>query len=270
MRLTVLGKSPAWQDAGGACAGYLLEDAGTALLLDCGHGAFSKLRRFRDYSTVDAVVISHLHADHFIDLIPFGHGLTLPPRLRGPGRIRPRLLAPPGARDTFAQVTEACGLGSLIEDAFALEEYGEGSELRIGSLTITFCRVPHYVETFAIAVRAPGRRLVYGADSGPSPALVDFARRADLLLLEATLNEEDARAEAEAALRGGTERGHLTARESGEHARAAEARRLVLTHFTDDLEALTVRNAAAEAFGGPVELAGEGAVFAVAPGTAGA
>src|SRR5207253_5390422 len=67
MRLTVLGKSPSWQDADGACSGYLIEEDGTAILLDCGNGVFSKLRRFRDYTRIDAVVISHLHADHLLD-----------------------------------------------------------------------------------------------------------------------------------------------------------------------------------------------------------
>src|SRR2546426_10336893 len=80
MRLTVLGKSPSWQDAGGACSGYLIEEDGATVLLDCGNGVFSKLRRFRDYTAVDAVVISHLHADHFRDLAPFSYGLTYPPR----------------------------------------------------------------------------------------------------------------------------------------------------------------------------------------------
>ena len=69
LRITVLGKSPSWQDAGGACSGYLIEESGTCVLLDCGNGVFSKLRRYRDYVAVDAVVISHLHADHFLDLV---------------------------------------------------------------------------------------------------------------------------------------------------------------------------------------------------------
>ena len=80
MRLTVLGKSPSWQDADGACSGYLLEEEGTTVLLDCGNGVLSKLRRFRDYTNVDAVVISHLHADHFLDLVPFSYALTYAPR----------------------------------------------------------------------------------------------------------------------------------------------------------------------------------------------
>ena len=70
MRLTVLGKSPSWQDAGGACSGYLLQEGETTVLLDCGNGVFGKLRQRVDYVDVDAVVLSHLHADHFLDLVP--------------------------------------------------------------------------------------------------------------------------------------------------------------------------------------------------------
>ena len=110
MRLTVLGKSPSWQDAGGACSGYLLEEEGTSVLLDCGNGVFGKLREHIDYVDVDAVVISHLHADHFLDLVPYSYALTYAPRQqpvpvdRWPGTdspARPELHAPPGARETF-------------------------------------------------------------------------------------------------------------------------------------------------------------------------
>ena len=80
VRITVLGKSPAWQDADGACSGYLVEGGGQRVLLDCGPGVFAKLRRFVDYIDVDAVVISHLHADHILDLVPFASGLRYAPR----------------------------------------------------------------------------------------------------------------------------------------------------------------------------------------------
>ena len=80
MRITVLGKSPSWEDAGGACSGYLIEGGGVSLLLDCGNGVFSKLRLFRDYTELDAVLVSHLHADHFLDLVPYAYALTYAPR----------------------------------------------------------------------------------------------------------------------------------------------------------------------------------------------
>ena len=113
MRVTVLGKSPSWQDAGGACSGYLVEEDGTTVLIDCGNGVFSKLRLFRDYVDVDAVVISHLHADHFLDLIPYAYALTYAPRQqpvpvdRWPGTndpARPMLHTPLSAHKTFRRV----------------------------------------------------------------------------------------------------------------------------------------------------------------------
>ena len=80
MRLTVLGKSPAWQDVDGACSGYLLQDGDTTILIDAGNGVFGKMRKFIDYVDVDAVVVSHLHADHFLDLVPYSYALTYAPR----------------------------------------------------------------------------------------------------------------------------------------------------------------------------------------------
>ena len=111
MRITVLGKSPAWQDAGGACSGYLVEAGDVCLLLDCGCGVFGKLRSHREYWQVDAVVISHLHADHILDLVPYASALTYAPRQQPvpvgghPGTddpARPRLIAPTGAASRCA------------------------------------------------------------------------------------------------------------------------------------------------------------------------
>ncbi len=263
MRLTVLGKSPSWADAGGACSGYLVEDGSSSALLDCGNGVFSKLRRFRDYARVDGVVISHLHADHFLDLVPYAYALRYSPRLRRrlsgrPGAeepLRPRLLVPPGGRDVFRQVAGGWGSEDLIEEAFAIEEYAEASTPQIGSLHLAFTVVPHPVETFAIGVSSAhgGGRLVYGADSGPAEGLVRFALDVDLLLIEATLTHPESEGP----------RGHLTAREAGEHGRSARARRVVLTHISDELDPFSARTEAAAAFGAPVQIAREGAVYEV-------
>ncbi|MEA2308211.1 MAG: hypothetical protein QOG41_2330 [Thermoleophilaceae bacterium] len=264
MRLTVLGKSPSWQDAGGACSGYLVEEDGTTVVVDCGNGVFSKLRRFRDYTRVDAVVISHLHADHFLDLVPFAYALTYAPRQqpvpvdRWPGTeepARPRLIAPHGATETFRRVVGAWGNEDLIENAFQIEEYGGDARPSVGPLQFSFQSVPHFLETFAIRVEssANGGAFAFGADSRPTVDLVEFAREADLLLIEATLPRPE---------RSG-QRGHLTPREAGEHGKAAAAGRLVLTHISDELDALWARSEAEDAFGGHVEIAREGAVYTV-------
>jgi ribonuclease BN (tRNA processing enzyme) len=262
MRLTVLGKSPSWQDAGGACSGYLIEEDGTAVLLDCGNGVFAKLRLYRDYIEVDAVVLSHLHADHFLDLVPFAYALTYAPRQQPvpvhiwPGTdnpARPKLYAPPGAREVFRRVVGAWGNDDLIEKAFELEEYQETDVLEIGPIRVRFHEVPHFLETYAMHVESKngGRCIAYGADSRPTERLTDFAKGCDVLLIEGTLPRPE---------RSG-DRGHLTPREAGEHAKAAGARRVVITHISDELDPGWAAEEASAGFGAPVEVAREGAVY---------
>jgi ribonuclease BN (tRNA processing enzyme) len=263
VQITVLGKSPSWQDADGACSGYLVQQEDFALLLDCGNGVFSKMRRRRDYVDIDAVLISHLHADHFLDLVPFSYALTYAPRQQPvavggwPGTsdpARPDLFAPHGARDVFRQIVKCWGNEELIENAFTLREYEPWDELELGPLRVRFREVPHYTETFAIELTdETGGRLTYSADCSPNDELVEFARDTDLLLIEGTLPRPERTGQ----------RGHLTPGEAGDHGRRAGAKRLVITHFSDELDPEWARAQAAETYGGPVELAHEGAVYSV-------
>ena len=260
MRITVLGKSPAWQDAGGACSGYLVEEEGTSVLLDCGGGVFGKLREHIDYTEVDAVVISHVHADHFIDLVPYSYALLLTPRQQPvpvaghPGTddpARPRLIVPPGARQTFRTVVGSWGDEELIEQAFSLEDYDASSTVEIGLLTATFHEVPHFILTHAVNFVSSAGRFTFGADCRPCDEVIDAARDTDLLFIEATLPRPE---------RTGI-RGHLTPGEAGEHARRAGAKRVVLTHISDELDAEWAREEGSNAFGAPVEVARAGDVF---------
>jgi ribonuclease BN (tRNA processing enzyme) len=265
VRVTVLGKSPSWQDAGGACSGYLVQDGDTTLLLDCGNGVFAKLRRQIDYLSVDAVVISHLHADHFLDLVPYSYALTYAPRQQPvpvhiwPGTsapVKPVLHVPPGGRDVFRRVVGTWGNEDLIENAFDLQEYDPQGDVAVGPLNLRFHPVPHYLPTHAVEVTSSlngSGRLTYGADCSPSAELVDFARDTDLLIIEATLPRPE---------RSGV-RGHLTPGEAGAHGRDAAARRLVITHVSDELGERWARDEAEKTFGGPVEVAREGAVYVV-------
>ncbi|HEX2359601.1 MAG TPA: MBL fold metallo-hydrolase [Solirubrobacterales bacterium] len=263
MRITVLGKSPSWQDAGGACSGYLIEHDDAKVLLDCGNGVFGKLRERIDYVEVDAAVVSHLHADHFLDLVPFSYALTYAPKQQPvpvhtwPGTdrpARPRLVAPPGAGKVFRRVVGAWGNDDLIETAFDLEEYASGSTVEIEGLRVRFSPVPHFIDTFAVTVTADGSgTFAYSADTRPGDEIVEAVRGADLLLIEATLPRPE---------RTGI-RGHLTPEEAGEHAKRAGARRVVITHISDELGEDWARDEASRGFGAPVEVAREGAVYEV-------
>ena len=256
----MLGKSPSWQDAGGACSGYLIQAGETNVLLDCGNGVFGKLREQIDYVELDAVILSHLHADHWLDLVPYSYALIYAPRQQPvpvhtwPGTdspARPRLIAPPGALEVFRQVTSAWGNDDLIESAFRLEEYEPEASVEIGGISASFHPVPHFIDTFAVNLSEDGSKLCYGADTRPGEELVEVARDADLLLVEATLPRPE---------RTGV-RGHLTPEEAGEHAKRAGAKRVVITHISDELGDEWAREEAERGFGGAVEVAREGATY---------
>ena len=129
IRLTILGKSPSWQDRDGACSGYLARLGEFRLLIDCGSGVFAKLRVHDAYERVNAVVLTHLHADHMMDLAPFAYALTYGPKLR---EGQPTLYGPPGTRRVLAQVCGAWEDATLIEKAFDLHEYDPLAGLSIG------------------------------------------------------------------------------------------------------------------------------------------
>jgi ribonuclease BN (tRNA processing enzyme) len=264
MRVTVLGKSPSWQDAGGACSGYLITEGDTALLLDCGNGVFSKLRMQVDYVDVDGVLISHMHADHFLDLVPFAYALTYAPRQqpvpvdRWPGTddpARPELHLPDGGTKMLRDIVGAWGPEDLIDNAFRISEYDVRSSVTVGPIEARFHSVPHFTETFAVNLTSAegGGRITFGADCRPGEEIVEAARDTDLLIIEATLPRPE---------RTGV-RGHLTPAEAGEHAKRAGAKRVVLTHISDELDADWAREEGSRAFGAPVEVAAEGAAYEV-------
>jgi ribonuclease BN (tRNA processing enzyme) len=249
LKVTVLGKSPSWQDAAGACSGYLIRHDGYTLLLDCGNGVFAKLRAIVDYGAVDAVVITHLHADHFFDIVPYSFALSYGVRTDPPS---PQLHAPPGAGERLAMIGGSLGDPTLIGSAFDLHEYNPAATLTLGPLQLRFCEVPHYVTTHAVRISTPGAGdFTFGADCRPNEILPEFATDSELLFVEATLREPETF---------GT-RGHMTAHEAGELGHAAAARRLVLTHFSDELDPERVRADGNAGYGAEVQLAAEGAVF---------
>jgi len=256
VRLTVLGKSPAWEDAGGACSGYLVEEGDYTLLIDCGNGVLGKLRERISYRDLDQILISHIHADHFLDLVPLGYALTLGgPKGTGPGSARERLplALPPGGSEALRTLVAIWGSDKLIDSAYEPSDYDVDGRLELGPLPVRLHEVPHYALTHAVELIAPsGGRLVYGADCRPSERLERAAEGAELLIAEATLrNAADEPGPFE-------RRGHMSAAEAAELAERAGVGRLVLTHFSDQLDPERALAEAEARFSGPVELAATG------------
>jgi ribonuclease BN (tRNA processing enzyme) len=243
-------------------SGYLVESRRTRLLLDCGPGVATALSAVTDPVALDAVVITHLHADHCYDLLPIGKAL-ISGVLQFPGgpetgdrELRPvPLFVPEGARELFTRwaglfpVTSMPMLDKAFERAFDVCEYQPGDRFEIGEATIGLHELRHVLPNCGIRVEIGSHILAYTGDTGVTDAAVKLAADADLLLAEATLSEPDR-----------TRHGHLSGGDAGRIATRAGAHELVLTHFACGerawLEAL--RADAATAFAGPIRLARPG------------
>jgi len=274
MLLTVLGCRQGMPADGQASSCYLVTTGAARLLLDCGPGAALALSAVAHPSELDAIVISHLHADHCYDLLTLGKTL-LSGRLRDPARFPTLrdaarmewpavpLYVPAGGKARLEILASAFPVPTVpmldrsFDVAFEVHEYEPGDTFTVGDCTITMHRTKHSLPNCGSRIVSPDGSLAFTGDTTATPALVDLARDIDLFLCEATLEEPD-----------GTTHGHLSAAEAGETAAAAGAGQLVLTHFiTDDETWLKARKADAErAYRGPVHLAAPGRTFDVRPG----
>ena len=242
MRLIALGTSAAYPEAGSACSGYLVSAQGTNVLLDCGTGVLAQLQRVLAPGRVDAIVISHLHADHFLDIVPFRYALWRSGRSDRP--VRPALWLPPGGPAATARLVSAWGAPeSFFSEHFDISEYAPRSSLVLGALTLTFAPVRHYVPAYGVRVRG-GSTLAYSSDSAPCSELTDLARGADVLLCEAALDD--------AAEEPPDKRGHMSPAEAGELAAEAGVRLLLLSHFWPGADRAAAAHAAARGFRGNV------------------
>ncbi len=248
MRLTVLGSTAGCPGRENPASGYLLEADGATIWLDAGTGTFMELARRVDPGRLDAVVLSHGHVDHCVDVLGLYGYLAFGPS----GHVPVPVLLPAGVTEQLTGFARA-GEEHVLHHVLALETVAPGDVRRIGAATLTFGRAEHPVPTLTVRVDHPGGSLAYSADTGPGGDLADLARDTDLLLCEATLQgPRDPR----------TYPYHLTAAEAGGVARDAAAGRLVLTHVAALLDPEVSVAEAAAVFAGPVAWAAPGSAFA--------
>ena len=249
-RFVVLGSCGAWPEAGRACSGFVFEHEGYRVVLDLGYGTLPRLLTLLGSSAgdgIDAVIVTHEHPDHMVDL----HGLF---RARWFARREAPaipLYAPDGV------VARVSGLEE--DDKAAVRHVLDWHPLptmpyEVGPFLLESWALPHFVANAGVRLSAPGLTVAYTGDTGPCPALADLGHAADLYVVEATSRTQ----------RPGTQPGpagprmHLTAHEAGEAASAAGARQLLLTHFWPGNDREASRAEAAEVFGGEVLVAEEG------------
>jgi ribonuclease BN (tRNA processing enzyme) len=247
MRLTVIGCSGSFPGPDSPASCYLVQADGFSLVLDFGNGALGPLQRYIGLYDVDAVLLSHLHADHCLDLC--GYWVA---RYYAEGGPRPRIpvYGPAGAGERIARAYD-------LDPSFTMDETYDfrtvtDGVFHIGPFEVTAAAVTHPVEAYAFRISRGGASFAYSGDTGECGPLIRLARGTDLLLAEASfLDRPD--------LPPGV---HITAREAGECAVASGARRLVLTHIrpgTDPAAALA--EAKASGYRGPIESARTGAVY---------
>ena len=261
MRLTIVGCSGSYPGPGSAASCYLLEAEHTSssgetrtwrILLDLGNGALGQLHRYADPLTIDAVFVSHLHADHCLDLC--GYYVMRKYHPTGP---QPRIpvWGPAGAAARMARAYDLPADPGMSEE-FAFHDYADGehgSPVELGPFRVEAHEVVHPVAAYALKVTAGRRTLVYSGDTAACPALDQAATDAHLLLAEASFvsgadNPPDL---------------HMTGADCGRTASKAGVERLVLTHIPPWHDKKDAMREAEGVFDGPVLLASEGSTYQV-------
>jgi ribonuclease BN (tRNA processing enzyme) len=254
VRIRVLGSCAAWPEPGRACTGFLISDAGRHLVVDLGYGTAPRLFAAVSADRLDAVVLTHAHPDHTLDL----HALLRARHYgyRGTGLPRLPVYAPPGLAEVLAPLEGSDG-AELLAATFDWREYRPGTSIALDPLRLDLVELPHYVPNVGVRVTGPEEVFAYTGDTGPDPAVARLGAGADLFAVDATFQDRPVSDVIP------TPRFNLSAREAAELAARARARRLLLTHFWPGADRDRAAAEAAEHFAGPILVADEGRLIEV-------
>jgi ribonuclease BN (tRNA processing enzyme) len=249
MELTIIGSAPASPNPGCASSCYLLDAGQGQVLLECGHGAAAKLLLYTSVDDIGAVVISHMHPDHFFDLVPLKYHIEKYAYPRLP------LYLPPAGADILRALA-----GSLGENhdfwgaAYELRDFESGSRFDLLGLSIKTFPSHHFIPAWGMRIAEPDAGLLgYTSDTSLTEELAGHLAGVDLVLAESSL-EKQTKSE--------LHQGHLTGAEAGALARRVGAKTLVLTHYPQS-GAEAIKREASTAFGQSCDLAVEGNRYTV-------
>jgi ribonuclease BN (tRNA processing enzyme) len=244
VRLTVLGGDGGWPRAGSACSGYLVEAEGYALLVDPGYETASRLFAVLDPCELDAVLVTHGHPDHCVDLSAVLRARAFADRAVP---VLP-VYAPAGALDAVLALDRP----GVLDDTLAVTDLDDGARLQLGGFMVEAVLLPHTWPNLGYRISTAGQSLAYTGDTGPSDRVVDLARDATLFLAEAS-HAEQVPDDMSGLL--------SSARDAGAAAARAEVGRLVLTHLLPGTDPLAAIQCARESFRGEIDVARPGLVL---------
>lgn len=217
MKLSIVGSAGTFPAPHSGCSSYLIEQDGFRLLVDIGNGSTGALQEVCGLLGPDAVVISHLHGDHYLDLVTYTYARRYHPQ--GQASCLP-VYGPAGIRRQVAAAF-ARNVDELLDTVYDFHDVDGDQRLGLGPFQVDLIRVNHPVETYGIRIGYDGTSIAYSADTGSCDALVDVARDCDLFLCEASYLEGEEN----------PPNIHLTGKEAGAHAARAGVGKLVLTHL---------------------------------------
>lgn len=254
MRLTILGTGSARPVGDSAQSGLLVESGETSILFDIGSGIASQVEARVGATNLAALFVGHFHADHWIDIGPMRY--RFPWAEDAPRKLR--VFLPPGGREKLDHLAAAINeRPKFFDPAFDITEYESGQRFEVGPFTVVPHSVGHYVPAWTMDITGPaGERVVYAGDMGPSEMVIDLARGAEVLILEATLEDgstDDAR------------RGHLDTPEAIDHVARSGVVQGLLVHYWSERRDIIRELCAAS--GVPVEPGVTGMVVDVEPGS---
>jgi ribonuclease BN (tRNA processing enzyme) len=250
MKLTVLGCSGSLPGPDSPASAYLVEAEGYRIVLDLGNGALGALQRQVALNDVDAIILSHLHADHCLDMTSYVVALRYGPDRDGRAGGRIPVFGPAGTKDRIESAYDPLARKLNLQELFDFSSPRSGE---LGPFAVSFVAVNHPVPAYAVRLTAGGRTLVYSGDTGETDALVGLAADADVLLCEATFGPDDPY----------VPNLHLTGAQAGEHATKAGVDRLIVTHVPPWGSREVAAAEAATTFSGSIEAAQPDASYLV-------
>lgn len=240
MNIVALGTSGTYARYNRACSGYLIEQDPTFVMVDIGTGTLSNLFRHLDPMSLSALVITHLHADHVLDIYPMRYYIQYNLTEEQLKDSKIPIYVPEDGRQELHSFNPGNDDSFFLENTFEFNDIEE--KIEIGSLRFEFIKTKHLITTYGLTCESNGKKMGYTSDTPYDENLIDFFSGCQVLICEAAYQTEK-----------GKENLHMSAREAGKFAAEVGTKRLYLTHIWPELDPHVSITEASKYFDGQIE-----------------